>query len=352
MKKQFIIFMSIGVLLLIIGSVGSAVLFKKIESDVRVVVHEKKAPTNKKNLDTVNLTIEGDSEFIVMPSEDNQFHLENTFYNVHQQKNLKWQVSEKEKETNISVQLEQTDNNRSLFTFGFWYDWAPTEIHIPKGVKTLNLTSKKQGFVQFQSIELDTLQTSVHGNLRIDHLTAKNIKQNEADGNFEIQNSQISDTIDLQSKSSSLILSNSSFKKLKATTNNGQIHLDTLVGDVAAKNDSGETYINQIHGETTIEHRGGLIEWNATNKVYPMTLSTDYGDIVANIQNANKKLSLTTKTKEGNIYLDRKEKDKLSIGKGDPQVSLHSVSGRIQVYQNTYFEYDDYDDNLIEEDML
>lgn len=352
MKKQFIIFLSLGLTLLTIGSVGAGTLFSKVEKEMKVVVDKSYSPKSQEALDHVTLTVDGHGEFLIMPSEDENFHLQNTFYNVQNKRELDWTVSEKDKDLTIGVklsQLAQKTPSLSLINLNLWDEWTTTLVTVPKNIKKLTIKSQTHRGVNISALDVEDLTLDVAHHVSVDTIEAQTMSTANQDSSISVSNSNIKDKITLNSKHGDLSVQQTQFKDLSLNTDSGTLTLDKLIGNAVATSNYGQVYINQVRGETNITNQNGGVEWNPFGTTSPLTITTKTGTITANLQNNQDNFDLTVDSTNGTIYKDGEIQKSLHYGKGKVPVKLNADNGTINVNVNTYFDHEDMANDFNEE---
>lgn len=349
MKKQFLIFLTIGVILLTIGAVGAASLFGKVEKEMKVVVDKNYQPKTADSLNNVTLTVNGETGFIIMPSEDDQFHLQNTFYNIRDKRQLDWRITDEKDKLDVNVNFTQQDTKVSsmpLITLGFWQEWTNTIILVPKTIKHLTIKSNTHHGVNVNNLTIDDLTVDVANHLSVDSIKATNLQNTGQDSTLSLSNSRIKEKVNLQSKQAALSVSQTQFSDLELQSDSGTITLDKLIGKANVTTENGQVYINQVRGDTKITNQNGGVEWNPLGATFPLSIATKTGTITANLQNKQENVDLRVSTKEGTIYQDGEVKKEIHLEKGSIPVKLTADRGTIDVNFTTYFDHDDFDNDF------
>lgn len=337
MKKQFIIFMSIGLILLTIGAVGAASLFKSIETTSKADTHETYQPKNKEALETVNLTVNGETEFTIIPSDDEQFHLDNTHYNINEEHHLTWKTKEDKNSTNITVENTVTQKNNLSFSFfdlDLWSEWSPTIIQVPKGIKTLNITSQQNDHLDVSSLVVESLVLDTPFHTTLSNIEATTLASKKKDGSINLSSSNIKGNINLSSNQSDISILSTTAKQFNITTTSGTIDLGDVTGAINVNNTNGTTFLNKIKGEAKVKHTSGTIDWKVSHKIYPATLSNESGELDIHFPDEKAKIELKTSAPTGNTFVDNELTDNYSVKNGKQLVDLTTDDGIINIYYN------------------
>lgn len=345
MKKQFIIFLTLGITLLTVGAVGAASLFKSIEKEAKDEVHETFQPKNQDALKTVDLTINGLTNFTIIPSTDDQFHLDNTHYNINQTNKLTWSTKENKENTTITVnydEIEKSSVSFSFFDLDIWDQWTDTVIQVPKGIETLNIMSQTHEDLNLSGLSLKHLNVDTPSFVSVDNLTTDTLSNKGADGSINVSASKITDKLDFNGEHANFSIISTSAKNFNLTTIEGSIDLGDVTGDVLVKNSNGTTFLNKVIGKSVVNHNNGTIDLKASGKIYPTKLSNNHGDIdfyIPNDKVANS-LKLTTESGKGYTYADNELKESFELDKGSIPVELSTKEGIINIYFNTGYYMD------------
>lgn len=344
MKKKVIGFAVFGVILAVVGGVGSAFYFPKAEKQSRTSINEQyKVKKNNKNLD---ISIKGNITYNFSESNDQNIHISGKAHSVMSKQSFTWKPTETGDKTMIDVAFSETGDYRDFIQLGFS---QYVNIAIPTSFESITINGAKDSSLEVSGLKTGDLviNTKQHDYAILQGLTLDNLTVNTDAGNVDLTGIRAQKKITLEGNQGYFSIYDSRAKTFDVQSTDGQIRLDDLTGDSTVKTDSGFVSLSALKGKTAVETIDGDVNWEDSKITDDLAVKTTSGNIRVNLERQPTNFSVTTKTSNGTVKLFGKEKKTLKKGTGGPALTLESLHGDIRVYDEDS-EYDDYDGNFEE----
>lgn len=341
MKKRTILLLVTAISCIGIGSVGSIYYFQKGQDLIKTTTNESyqvKHPEDQKHLE---VTVSNSSHIILEPSDDQQFHINQTTY--FNDRSLDWSITEENQGTNLTISKKAADRPKNFIFFNLWDEqFDSVIISIPK---------------DYQEIVLNIGDSSID----IHDLKTKKITASLTSGNLSVT-SLLTDELLLKNKYGNVSLNDShAEKKLSIHSQYGQTDLSAITTDeLAIQSENGDVYLNQITGESKItmgngnlhvqNHQGlfestsknGDVTWNSPTLEKNISIKTGSGNINLNVAKIAKNVSIKSTTTLGNSQILDDDRSSFQTNADGPQIQLESKYGNITV-DDDYEDYEDFD---------
>ncbi|QIL46060.1 DUF4097 domain-containing protein [Vagococcus coleopterorum] len=346
MRKKYIVFLSLGLILLTSGSVGAAVLFKKVQHEVITEINEDYKVTSIDTLKNVSIQYDGQTNFTVRPSQDDQFHLIHTNYEFNGTESVDWEFKEDDENLTLSITHQSTQEKLPGISFDFFRGYSDVQLLVPKGIDNLKLTTIKDTFTNVFGLNVKTIAVAPSRGIELSDITADSVKGKSDHGLISISDSTIIDSIDLTSDSGALSVDESTAKTVVMTTTSGNPKVDDSAADFKVTTKSGDIALNAVKGPITLDTINGSIDWYQNRKTFPATIKNLHGTTNLTYVNKPKNTIIHAESKAGDVFIDGKHSKDLKFGDGENKIDLINETGNIRIFfDNRDFLDDDFDDH-------
>lgn len=347
MKKKIIALIVFGILLIVVGSAGSAYYYNLADKEIRTTTRETFKVKNEKNTTTLELTIQGNIPYAISSSDDDQFHLNSETFSKDQNSTVTWLPQEADGKTTLAVDFNRKKRKQSTFTFGVdvWegrYEYI--NLNIPKSYEKIHLkTNNSSGHKSINVSDLNAKSLTFDnqtGTVHLYNVNAETITADVKRGGFEVYNTTVEKDLDVTSDDGYLSINDTRAPNFSLKTKNNDISASDLIGDGQITSDHGDINLASVAGKINATTKNGDISWNLGKPRDDMKLETVNGDIYVYLHEVNTKLSITGKSKTGNVTLFGKETENFSKTADAPHLELTTLYGDINVDsdENDYYE--------------
>lgn len=333
MKKTTAFFVSIAVIAIIVGGIGSATYFRKAEKEASTTKQEHYAIKDKNSVKEVHVTLSGNADVYLYSDESDQVLL-NTKSSFSTALTSSLQV--KEENNRLAVQVTGNEKNSPSDRLGLSVDMfdrgSSVALSLPTGMEKLVIDGDATGSIHLSSISVDELVSTIdHANILLNTTKTNQLSLTTLSGD-------LSATFDTKSEKASF------------TTSSGNISTDDFsAANWSATSTEGDISLTNPKGVYTIESKNGNI--NALSPKGQPLFKTINGDISLTIndlpkgleahsQNGNISMfteeilyntSIQAKTKLGDSMIFDQSRTSYKQGKGTVPFVLTSNAGDISV---------------------
>lgn len=350
MKKKVIGFAIFGVILTVVGGVGSALFIPKAEKQSRTTIDEQyQVKKNKQNLE---LSIKGNIKYHLTESTDQDIHIEGQAHSVMSKQSFTWEPSESGNKTLIDVAFSETGDYRDYIQLGFS---QYVNIAIPTSFESITINGAKDSSLEISGLKTTelVLNTDSHDYTNLKNLTLDTLTVTAQNGSINLSSVKAQKKIIFKGEQGYVSLYDSRAETFDIENTDGHISLNDLTGDSTVKTEGGFVDLSALKGKTSVETNDGDVNWEDSKLTDDLTIKTSSGNIRVNLNRQPTNFSITTKNNNGTVRLFGKDKKSLKKGTGGPALILESLHGDIRVYDEDS-EYDDYDETFddVETDVI
>lgn len=325
MKKSKIFLFIVAILLIIVGTIGSAISFKHQEIDTRnkQAFIQKSEPQSNEQL---TLNVNSPNHLEIVSTNERFFTL--TQKNNKKETNLKWKISNHDQTTEVTLTSSNAANPPADFSiqlFDFPISSSETyQLRVPKQYKQI-LIKSTTGTININNLETEKLIcNSSKNSLNLSDVVANEAELKTTSGNISISDSNIK-------------------KNVQTSSTSGQLYINTMRTDeLSANATSGSLSIEQIDTRMlNVTTTSGFIRIdNLSNDSKINALATS-GDIYLTLPKGISKKEILTKTTSGDVSYDGHFKATQHMKATEHKITATTTSGNIFLTNN---EQDDDED--------
>ncbi|MBO0466925.1 DUF4097 family beta strand repeat protein [Enterococcus plantarum] len=331
MKKTTAFFLTIGVLAMIIGGIGSAVYFRRAEiymTDVKRQTYEIK---NKQSTKEVHLDLSGNAEFHIITENSNKIVL-NTRSSMPI--SIKSSLDVQEKEDHLTVSASSTKKKQQLdgIALGMFDRGSAVTLTIPDDTERLIIDGKADGTINLSSITTKDLSiTLANADLNINNTNTEKLALKTSNGDLNIQGDVRADKATFNTNSGDIQVNDFTAANWSITSASGDVYLNAVKGITKIETTNGEIQATDLKGEADIKSVNG--DFSLYGAVIPKKLAVDTkrGSIDLHTEEILYDVTIETKTKLGDSTIFGKERTSYKKGKGTKSLTLQTNSGDISV---------------------
>lgn len=340
MKKRIIALASVGTVLLTVGAIGSITYFNKAEQQARTTINETYKPLNHQEL---VLNLHGNTIYDIRTSDDNKFHLSGNLYTLDNNQSLTWQPDEKNDKTIIPVTFKESNKPSLDFGFNLWNDQRNSvKIDIPSTYKEITIKNTSYGHLNLSDIETKKLHVeNKKGSISLEGTKANQVKVTSDTGSINALRNHLDGELILKTTHGEVNVLDLTAKKLTAETTNNNLSAENITADFEAKSEYGDINLTNILGKVQAENTNGYTSWYQEKIVEDSDLYSINGGINLELGRIPRNIKLEATSKVGDISLLDSDKETLKVGRNQPNVSLKTSSGDINVTSDEYTDEDD-----------
>lgn len=278
-KKWF----RIGLLLLIIGAIGSAISFSSYAREGEEYVLRKEISNH--DIHTIHITADN-ARITILPSTNDQIIAE---FKARDDRH----VLEVE-ENGPTLDIQAVDDRRKWFSFNFFLYRQSLTVYVPERDFEKIVAETNNGKVHIEKVNVAHLEVDTdNGSVSLEHL-----------------NSGV----------------------INATSDNGQIVLENVQTDnMNARSSNGRLTFNDVYGDITAKTNNGRIIFAAHQIDHSLDFNTDNGRITIQVDEEPKNVTYDLQTGNGSIKVFDSSQYDIVNGNGEHLIQLRSQNGSITI---------------------
>lgn len=334
MKKTTAFFLTIGIITMIGGGIGAATFYQRAERTMVTHKKEEHKIKNKNALEEVHLKLTGNANYVLQTEASDKVLMETSFgptFNI----NSSLKVEEKDNRLNISTTGNQSDISINKFKIGiFFEDFSPeVVITIPNNTKKIVIDGDGNSRVHLVDITTNDLEVKLtHSDLIFSTTNVETLTAKLTTGGISLSGDTRSKEISVSTNSGDLNLNDLSIEKLTASSGTGNIYLDQINGVSTVETNQGDIRVTNLKGEASFKLGNGSFALRGYD-VLPKKLSvtSNSGDISIYPEEILYNTSIKATSKLGDVEIFGKERTSYTNGKNNRTFDLSTQTGDISV---------------------
>lgn len=290
----------IALVLLLVGIVGSAVTYGKMEKTEWTTELVK---VEDDNFQEIAISVNNGSAELLPTNESARIE-------VFGQQG-KYKVSADTKEEKLIVHLE--DKNKKLFNFNMNLKTPVIKVYVPE--------------TKYEAIQME----SRNGKLKIEKIQAAELSAKTANGTVNLSEVQ-AETVKAHTNNGQIRAEQLTGSTIQAKSNNGRITMvDTLAEKVTLEADNGRIELQNVEGQISGTAKNGRISLLAHELNFPMELKTNNGSISIQTDREPENAIIQTRANNGSITIFGEKNGAGVYGSGEHLIHLSTQNGKIEV---------------------
>ncbi|EOL49017.1 DUF4097 family beta strand repeat-containing protein [Enterococcus caccae] len=343
MKKTTAFFLTIGVLAMIIGGIGSAVYFRRAEhsmTDMKTQTYEIK---NKQSTKEIHLDLSGNAEFYILTENSNKVTM-NTRSSVPVSLNSSLDVKEKNDQLSISVNSNKKKMELDGLKFDIFDRGSAVTLTIPEDTERLVIDGKADGTINLSTVTTKDLAITMNNaDISVSDVNTEKLAIKTTNGDLNTHTDVRTDEATFQTTNGEIQVNDFVASKWSALSSSGDISLTRVKGIGNIETTNGEIQATDLKGTAKVKSVTGDFSLYGTELPKELQVETQQGSIDLHTEEILYDVIIKTKTKLGDSTIFGKERTSYKRGKETKSFALQTNSGDISVEGPS--DYEDEEDN-------
>lgn len=336
MKKRTLFILSLAILLIITGGIGSTIFYQRLEAERKAsAVSEKFKYDGTKELE---LVFKNGANVDISTSEDDYIRMNKNGINFGKQpkQSATWEIKTQGDKTIVTIDNNIKDQQieHRFFSFG-----SITEdsiyLRLPDKYQSIKVSGQHVN-VNINRLSTQTLSLeSKRGYISVDESNVKHLEAETKYGDITINGVKAEEAIKLTSLAGNVSAQESRSNTLDITSKNGDIFSANTKGNITMASDNGYISVNHTIGTADIKNKNNDIFYHTDKINKKVSLETIHGDInIETDKPSLEKNEVQFKTTNGVIAIFNKNlssETEYKQTKGDTSISATSKNGNINV---------------------
>lgn len=341
MKKTTAFFLTVGVLAMIIGGIGSITFFRRAEHSMTEVKKEQYTIKNKQAIKEVHLNLSGNADYIKVYSDNsNKIKLNTKNY---LSSSLKGSLSVKEESDKLTatIKTSQTKKEQDFIQFNVFDRGSSTSVVIPENTEKLVISGDASGDVDLSDLTIENLTIKMtNADLSFGNLNAKEATIHSDYGSISIYGEAKIEKSTFSTKSGDVRVSDFTSSNWSVLSRDGDISLERTKGNVSIESTNGDIYTTDIKGEATVKSINGDFELYGTEIPKKLAVELKQGDIQIYPDEILYNTAITAETHMGDCSIFGKNRTSYKQGKESNSMNLKTKYGDITIDGPSEYEDD------------
>ncbi|EOI06376.1 hypothetical protein UAY_00427 [Enterococcus moraviensis ATCC BAA-383] len=331
MKKTTAFFLSIGVLAMIIGGIGSAVYFKRAEHSMTEMKTQTYEIKNKQSSKEIHLDLSGDAEFYILTENSNTVTMD-TRSSVPVSLNSSLDVKEQKDQLTISANSTKKKSEFDGFKFGIFDGGSAVTLTIPENTERLVIDGKATGAINVSLATTKNLAITMNNaDVTVSDINTEKLAIETTNGNLNVHTDVRADDATFKTQNGEIQLNDFAASKWSASSTSGDISLNSVKGMSTIETTNGEIHATDLKGNAKVKSINGDFSLYGTELPKELLVETQQGSIDLFTEEVLYDVTIKTKTKLGDSTIFGKERTSYKQGKATRTFTLQTNSGDISV---------------------
>lgn len=322
MKKTTVFFLTIGVLAIIIGGIGSVVYSSRAEHSMTETKKQSYEIKNKQSSKEIHLNLSGNADFHIITEHSNNVVM-TTQSSISVSLNSLLDVNEKNNQLVISANSNKKSNGFEGLKSSIFYSEAAVTLTIPDNAEHLVIDGNAKGTIHLSTV------------------TTQNLSMTMNNATIDVTNDVYTDKALFNTTSGDIHISDFAASNWSATSTSGDIILSRVKGSTKIETTHGEILVTDLKGEAEAKSVSGGFTLNGAKIPKKLTVESQQGDIQLHTEEISYDITIKTKTKFGDSTLFGKERTFYKQGSGSKSFDLQTKSGDILVEGPSDFDVEE-----------
>lgn len=338
MKKTTAFFLSVGVLAMLIGGIGSAVYFNQAQKSMTDIKKDTYEIKNKKSTKEIHLTLSGNADFYLLSENSDQVVM-NTRSSVPITVESSLDVKEKENQLMISANATKTKVDLKGIQFGLFDRGSSVALTIPKTVEKIIIDGETSGNITFSNTTMKDLDITLkNADISINSINAEKLSVKSDHGDLFISSDTHSDQAAFESTNGDIFMNDFTSSDWSVITKEGDISLNTIKGAAQIETKNGDIDATNLKGDADIKSLNGNISLTGSDIPKNLTITSEFGDINIYTDEILYDVVIKSQTNFGDSTIFGKERTSYTTGKETKSLILKTKSGDILVEGPSEYE--------------
>lgn len=339
MKKTTAFFLSIGILAMIIGGIGSAVYFRRAETTMTDTKNQTYEIKNKQSTKEIHLDLSGNADFYILTENSTKVVMDTRS---SMPVSLKSSLDVKEKNNALVISARSDKNRQEMngLKFDLFDRGSAVTLTIPENTERLVIDGQTNGDINLSNVKTKDLAIKLsNSDINVSAINSENLTIEATSGDLRINSDVRTNKATFKTTNGEIQINDFTASNWSATSTSGDIYLNTVKGTAKIETSNGEIQATDLKGETEVRSTNGDFSLYGTEIPKKLLVETQLGSIQLYTEEILYDVTIKTKTKLGDSTIFGKERTSYKRGKGTKSFDLRSNSGDISVEGPS--DYDD-----------
>ncbi|WP_086314237.1 hypothetical protein A5821_001839 [Enterococcus sp. 7F3_DIV0205] len=339
MKKTTAFFLSIGILAMIIGGIGSAVYFRRAETTMTDTKNQTYEIKNKQSTKEIHLDLSGNADFYILTENSTKVVMDTRS---SMPVSLKSSLDVKEKNNALVISARSDKNRQEMngLKFDLFDRGSAVTLTIPENTERLVIDGQTNGDINLSNVKTKDLAIKLsNSDINVSAINTENLTIEATSGDLRINSDVRTNEATFKTTNGEIQINDFTASNWSATSTSGDIYLNTVKGTAKIETSNGEIQATDLKGETEVRSTNGDFSLYGTEIPKKLLVETQLGSIQLYTEEILYDVTIKTKTKLGDSTIFGKERTSYKRGKGTKSFDLRSNSGDISVEGPS--DYDD-----------
>lgn len=331
MKKTTAFFLTIGVLAMIIGGIGSAVYFRRAENSMTDEKKQTYEIKNKQNTKEIYLDLSGNADFYILTEPSTTIEM-NTRSSMPVSINSSLDVKEKDDQLTISVNSNKNRRELDGLKLGIFNRGSAVTLTIPDDTQRLVINGKADGNINLSGIATKDLSIqTTNADLTINDTHVEKLNAETVNGDLNVYTDVRTDKATFQSTNGDIQINDFIASDWSATNKSGDISLNTVTGVAKIETTNGDIEATNLKGDAQAKSINGDFSLYGTELPKKLMVDTQQGSIDLHTEEVLYDVTIKAKTILGDSTIFGKERTSYKKGNGSKSFTFQTNSGDISV---------------------
>lgn len=331
MKKTTAFFLTIGVVAMLVGGIGSVFYFHRAEKSAVKNTHETYPIKNPNAIKEARINLSGNTHVNIQTDAIDHVTMDTHRQSINLKSSLK--VKENDHRLIIDMAANQQEKVTKEISFGFFdHFYSNVIITIPDNIDKLVIEGDTKGTVSIskmntEELSLDLKNSTVH----FSNITTETLSSTSQNGNISLSDNVHTAVASFKTKNGNITLVDFSVDNLSAVSENGDVFLTRTNGAATIETTNGDISLVDVKGEVTAKSNNGSIRLQGNDLPKKLNVSSKQGDISLSTNEILYDVSITGKSKLGDISIFDKKRTNYHQGNASRIFDLETTFGNITV---------------------
>ncbi|MEI5994552.1 DUF4097 family beta strand repeat-containing protein [Candidatus Enterococcus mansonii] len=331
MKKTTAFFLSVAIICMIIGGIGSATFFRRAEQSMTKQTMKTYDIKDKKNTKEIHLNLSGNADFYILTESSNKVVM-----NTRSSKPISIESSLDVKEKNDQLTISANSNRKKMELDGLKFDifdrGSAVNLTIPDTVERLIIDGKSSGDIHLSNVTTKKIDVAMNNaDVNANTINTEKLTIETQNGDIHVKNDIRADEATFKTANGDIQINNFTSSDWSVYSSSGDISLYTVKGTSKIETVNGDIEANNLKGDVSVKSVNGQFSLSGTDMPKKLSVESQQGDIQLNTEEILYDVSIKTKTTLGDSTIFGKERSSYKKGKEKKSFELKSNSGDISV---------------------
>ncbi|MTD38294.1 DUF4097 family beta strand repeat protein [Erwinia sp. CPCC 100877] len=341
MKKTTAFFLTVGVLAMIIGGIGSITYFRRAEHSMTETKQEQYTIKNKQGIKEVHLNLSGNAQRIKIYSDDSNKIKLNTKNYLSYFLNSSLSVKEESDKLTATIKTSQKKRAHDSIQFNIFDRGSITSVAIPANTEKLVISGNASGDIDLSDLTIENLAVEMtNADLSFSNLNAKEAVIHSDHGDVSIYGESKIEKSAFSTKNGDIRVAAFTSSEWSVHSRDGDVSLEQVKGNVTLESTNGDITVTDLKGEAAVKSVNGDFELYGTEIPKKLSVELKQGDIEIYPEEILYDTAITAEAHMGDSSIFNKNRTSYKQGKETNVMDLKTKYGDITIDGPSEYEED------------